>query len=217
MINLKRFHSLLIASLGLLSLLTFLPTDTQSSSAYLRQILTRKNGLLLQSLFTPRDNIRKVLIELINHEQESLQIAIYYLTDPQIATAITKAKKRGVSVSIITEATHLEKCAHTKIFELHRLQIPVRVFCASKKTGIMHHKYMVCRKNLYNEALVASGSFNYTTGAHEVNRENIQITNHSETVQNYLQNYLELEKETIPIEIFLGQRLDNYAAPLPNL
>jgi phosphatidylserine/phosphatidylglycerophosphate/cardiolipin synthase-like enzyme len=44
---------------------------------------------------------KKMLIDVINSAKETLDIAIYSLTHPDIVAAIKEAKKRGVVVRII--------------------------------------------------------------------------------------------------------------------
>src|ERR1700730_6907862 len=45
----------------------------------------------------------KMLIDVINSTKETLDIAIYSLTHPDIVAAIKEAKKRGVAVRIISD------------------------------------------------------------------------------------------------------------------
>lgn len=213
----KKVSLLLITSLTLLGLIALIPTDSTSSGAAIRRLLKPQEGLILRSFFTARHNIRQILVDLISNEQSSLQIAIFYLTDAYIANAIRKAHQRGVKVAIITEAQHVEKCVSTKIFELHQAKVPIKVFCSPKKNGIMHHKFALFGKNIYNHALLASGSFNYTAGASEGNRENILITNHTETINGYKQEFQDLTKIAIDLKEFINRQRSIQNDSLPDL
>lgn len=206
--NIRQLRYLLIFPI----ILVFLPATprTASSISFLRQLLTPKNGLVLRSFFTPKDDIRRTLVELIKNESKYVKVAIYFLTDENIATALAQAKKRGIVVEIVTDPTHLEKCPHTKIFDLHNGGVKVGVFKKSKKDGIMHNKFAIFGNNINKRSLIATGSFNYTNAAQNRNKENILITNEESVVNSYEKEFAYLQKNSQTVREFLQtQRMKN--------
>jgi len=111
--------------------------------------------------FSPSVETETGLIEYINGAKDTLDIAIYSLTNPKIASAISEAKKRKVAVRLVTDKAQggnknaLWKSVGGKI---------------DRKSGLMHHKFVV-RDN----KCVSTGSFNFTENAVKNNRENLVI------------------------------------------
>jgi phosphatidylserine/phosphatidylglycerophosphate/cardiolipin synthase-like enzyme len=188
--------------LGITIWLSFTTIATRSPATFLRQMLTPQNGKIIRSLFTPKDNIRQTLVELINNEKLSIKVAIYFLTDDQIATALKKAKKRGVEVTIVTDAKHVEKCPHTKIIELHQIGIPIRVY-DHKKGGLMHHKFLILEKNINDQPILSTGSYNFTNSAQLRNRENVTITDNPNTIRSYTKEFKNLQNASVTLDSFL--------------
>ena len=206
--NIKQLRYLLALPI----ILVFLPTTPRASSSisFLRQLLVPRNGLVLRSFFTPKDDIRRTLVELIKNETKYIKVAIYFLTDENIATALAQAKKRGVEVEVVTDSTHLEKCPHTKIFDLHNGGVKVGVFKKGKKDGIMHNKFVVFGDNIDGRSLIATGSFNYTNAAQNRNKENVLVTNEKSVVDSYKKEFAYLQKNSQTVREFLQtQRMKN--------
>ena len=215
MLETKVLYKKLSISIGLICLFAILPIITKSPATFLRQVLIPKNGRILSALFTPKDNIRRMIVELINKEETAIYLAVYYLTDPQIASALSNASRRGVKVSIITEASHIENCPATKIFSLQATGIPIRIIQCPKKSGIMHHKFWVFEKNLNGRQLLVTGSYNPTERAQDGNYENVVVADESGLVADYLKHYQELHAIAKPLREFLfAERTNtNFAIP----
>lgn len=202
--NLKRASLIFTSLFGLIAGLWLISHDFNDDGSYLRQILTpQTGGQYLRALFTPHDNIRKTIVELINHEQQEICVAVYYLTDSKIAHALVDAANRKVKVTVITEPKHVLECEHSQIFQLQHPNIQCYVFQHHQDMGIMHHKFIVLSKNLDGQAIVATGSFNYTRSAQKYNQENIVITNDPLTVTRYQKQFTYLQKNALPLTEFL--------------
>ena len=105
-----------------------------------------------------------VLIGIIGAAQQTLDVAIYSFTDQEIASALIKAKNRGVAVRVITDKTQSESSSQKTVLKmLTRAGIPVKV---DTHSGIMHLKMTVA-----DGKTATTGSFNYTKAAENSNDE----------------------------------------------
>lgn len=202
--NLRRTYSYIITLIGVIIILIVAPHHTNSSANFLRQILIPKDGQILRALFTPQDDVRQTIIELINNEQKAIQIAIYFFTDTTIANALIHAKnQRNIRVEIITDHSHAIKCPNTQIYRLYKAGIPVFIFEITNKDGIFHHKFMRFEQNIFNKTLLLTGSFNLTKMAQDHNYENILITDNLEITDQYDQQFASLKTKSKTLDKFI--------------
>jgi phosphatidylserine/phosphatidylglycerophosphate/cardiolipin synthase-like enzyme len=129
--------------------------------------------------FSPNKDNGKKVAEFIS-KAKTLDVAIYSLTNPEIAEAIKNVKKSATKVRVICDK--------------QQAQIK-NGLCASvggkidKKSGLMHNKFIV-RDN----ECVLTGSFNFTNNAIRSNRENFIIICDKETAQAYTNEFEKLWK-----------------------
>jgi phosphatidylserine/phosphatidylglycerophosphate/cardiolipin synthase-like enzyme len=108
------------------------------------------------------------LINVINSAGGSLDIAIYSLTKPNIVNSILTAKKRGVSVRIITDKEESSsKSQERELNMLSRAGIPTKI---NSHQGLMHLKVTIA-----DDSTVTAGSYNYTDEATYDNDEVLVI------------------------------------------
>lgn len=127
--------------------------------------------------FTPDDNVRDELVQLINQESEAIRIAVFVITDAEIARALLDARERGIKIELVTDAGCLKERAN-KINQLCDRGCSVYIYNPSycKQTGssIMHHKFALFSNNA-GKLLVWTGSYNFTKAASSHNQENALI------------------------------------------
>lgn len=110
----------------------------------------------------------KLLESKINHAQSKVDIAIYFISKPNIVKSIIVAKKRGVKVRIITDKTEARnKSEKSKLVLMRNAGIPIKV---NTHPGLMHMKV-----SIVDDKYVVTGSFNYSTGASTKNDENLVV------------------------------------------
>jgi cardiolipin hydrolase len=132
---------------------------------------------LLEAHFFPNEAKEDKVINMLRTVKNSLDIAIFTLTNDKIFAAIEEVWNAGVDVRIITD----DECCNqlgSDIFKLAAIGVPIKTDDA--KQYHMHHKFAVL-----DEAVVITGSFNWTTQAVLHNQENIMFFENSQMAKAY--------------------------------
>ncbi|MCS7103311.1 MAG: phospholipase D family protein [Candidatus Korarchaeum sp.] len=129
--------------------------ETQVSSQYRRA----------EVLFCPEDGCGESLISLFDKANETIDIAVYSFTNPEIADALVRAKGRGVKVRVILESEQVT--SYSQYGKLKSAGIEVVL---DRNEYLMHNKFAII-----DGKVVATGSFNYTVAADKRNDENLVI------------------------------------------
>lgn len=122
-----------------------------------------------QVCFSPTGHCDQQVIQVIDRAQRNLDLAIYSINHPAIVDAILAAKKRGVAVRMLVDRS--QSSTPTEAPELHRLLEAGVAVKRNTRTRIMHLKVAVA-----DQAVVAYGSFNWTTAATSKNDEILVVT-----------------------------------------
>lgn len=122
----------------------------------------------VSSYFSPDRGTADVIIGFIDRCQNTLDIAVYSITNDQISEAIIRAKQRGVTVRVITDNTQ----SHNKYSDDEKLEEGLvevhRVGTGWRQS--MHNKFVIG-----DGTAVGTGSFNWTKNADKHNNENFVI------------------------------------------
>ncbi|MFA6269117.1 MAG: phospholipase D family protein [archaeon] len=118
----------------------------------------------VEVFFCPQDECAQQLIKKIDSSNKSVYIAIYSFTHDEIATALIRAKERGVEVKVVFD---YDQSTNTSSDDekLMAAGIPI---ARRNGSGYMHNKFTVIDGNV-----VATGSFNYSQNADTKNDENL--------------------------------------------
>lgn len=141
--------------------------------------------------FLPQDkSIDRELSERIKNAQKTIDVSVFYLTSKRLAHELISAKKRGVKVRIITDAT--AACnGYTKHELLRAAGIPVKV---ENWGGKMHAK--AC---CIDGRRVVAGSMNWTSAGNYSNDENVIFLDSESEGKRYT-DYFEKLWASIPDE-----------------
>lgn len=148
---------------------------------------------LLHSLcvvyFTPRDDIKANLIELIKAERKSIDVAMYMFTDKVLAQALIDAYVRGVQVRVVLDQISMSE-RFGKGLLLQKNGISVFVHRTNQTNPfsmpIMHNKFVIFGFNdLYKKPLLWTGSFNCTVSAATLHDENVIIVDDACAIAEY--------------------------------
>ena len=147
------------------------------------------------AFFSPDDNIKKILIDLINAEQKAIKVSAFIITDKDIAQALIEAQGRGIVVEVVTDGNS-SKDKFSKITLLKGAKIAIYPY-ESQSSGmvndIMHHKFIIFKDNIHHKALLWTGSFNLTKSANDRNHENVLIVEEPCLVEQYEKRFEHLK------------------------
>lgn len=141
-----------------------------------------------QVFFSPDHNLEKIFTSLIDQEQESIKIAVYFFTNQDIAKSLMHAANRGIAIEIITD----QSCIDSKFNKIKHLQehgIPIFVYQTNQLNSLMHNKFAIFGKNKENKRIVWTGSFNFTRAATLYNQENVVILNNTCAIESYQKHF----------------------------
>ena len=139
-----------------------------------------ENSSIAEAHFSPGENCRRKLLDLLVGVRESLDVSVFTISDDRLAEAIIEVYKRGIGVRIITD----DDKALDQGSDIHRLidaGVPVRMDASENH---MHHKFAIIDKNI-----LVNGSFNWTRSATDYNQENILVTDEPKLVTAYLAEF----------------------------
>jgi phosphatidylserine/phosphatidylglycerophosphate/cardiolipin synthase-like enzyme len=143
----------------------------------------------------------KLLIDVIKSAKTTLDIAIYSLTDPEVLTAIKDAKKRGVTVRIITDKTQAGGKSQIEALKiLGSAGIPTKI---NSHSGLMHIKMTIADKQIGT-----TGSFNYSMSASETNDEILMVIRNADVAKSFSAQFDMMWKNTTrfkTVEYKIGQ------------
>lgn len=139
------------------------------------------NGV--RAFFAPGMNPVDAILALIDGAEQTLAIAQYTFTLRVLADAVGAAIKRGVKVRVLLDEVQ-SRIRGSMILYLQALGAQVRI---DKEPGLMHLKYAVVDGNR-----LVIGSFNWTTAATRLNRENLLVIEIPEIVKQHVQNFEEI-------------------------
>jgi cardiolipin hydrolase len=135
------------------------------------------------AFFSPGDDCVNGINRLLGQTRDSADICVFTITDNRLADGLERAHGRGIRIRIITDD---EKSLDlgSDIERLIKSGIPVRT---DDSEHHMHHKYAV-----FDQAVVLTGSYNWTRSAAMHNRENVVIARDPRLVQKFQTNFEEL-------------------------
>jgi len=135
----------------------------------------------IELYFSPEDNFKKRLINLIQNANKSIYFLVYSFTDSDIAKALIDAKKRGVLVKGVLDKTWNKNSKYSQYDQLLNASIDIKYDGSYFK---LHDKVMIIDKNI-----TVTGSYNFTNSANYNNNENSLIIYNSNIARHYLDEF----------------------------
>ncbi len=172
--------------------------DKQLASAYRDEVLEvlgdgdspfhgGKVNEFFELHFAPDERLDSVLASQINKAQESIEIAMFGLTERKVQDAVIKALARGVKVSIVTEQKNANKTPLDEKVE----QAGAHVVRAANRVGpfsAMHHKYAVV-----DGKRLITGACNWTKNGTRYSDEDILVVESEALALQYQDNFKDLQ------------------------
>jgi phosphatidylserine/phosphatidylglycerophosphate/cardiolipin synthase-like enzyme len=142
-----------------------------------------KNETENRCYFSPGDDCENAIISCIRNARHSVKICVFTISENVITREIISAKKRGVSVTIITDNDKLNDKG-SDIRWLADEGVKIRI---DESSSHMHHKFCVVDKEI-----LLTGSYNWTKSAADRNQENLLVTEDPKMVKAYLNEFEKL-------------------------
>lgn len=120
----------------------------------------------------------------INNTQRTLDIAAFEFNDVVLTQAILDAKRRGVTVRIVTDNEHGVQDDDTTIGQFISAGIPV---VDDARSGLMHNKFMIL-----DSAVVWTGAWNFTVNGTYRNNNNAVALRSRRAVEAYQGEFNEM-------------------------
>lgn len=135
-------------------------------------------GQRIEMYFLPEKNSVALnrILSIIDSAKKEIQIALFTFTHPKIELALSKAKDRGVIVTVVIDQFLARGCCKKTVNRLKKSSCLVR---SSNSYKLMHHKWARIDKNIF-----ITGSANWTNSAFEKNRDYILIVAPIDKIQN---------------------------------
>ena len=146
-------------------------------------------GATVEVLFTPGDAIDVRIADAIDAARTEVLVQAYGFTNTRIARALTAAKGRGVAVAVVADRSQTLDTPRSVVSRLAREGIPVWL---DARAGAAHNKVVIVDAQT-TQALIVTGSFNFTTAAQNRNAENVLVIAGDPTLAAaYRANFLRL-------------------------
>jgi phosphatidylserine/phosphatidylglycerophosphate/cardiolipin synthase-like enzyme len=131
---------------------------------------------LAEAWFTPGTDAVARIVSLARGARASIDVCVFTLTDDRLAAALLDARRRRVSVRLVTD----DEKAYDRGSDVDRLAaagIPVRI---DSSPSHMHHKFAI-----FDGTTLLTGSYNWTRGAADENQENFCVVGDRRLVTAY--------------------------------
>jgi phosphatidylserine/phosphatidylglycerophosphate/cardiolipin synthase-like enzyme len=125
----------------------------------------------IEVAFTPWDDAEGALLKVLRHARREILVHAYTFTSRTLAQALIEAHRRGVNVEILADRDMLLKGDRSQIPRLAEAGIHVWL---ETRYAAAHNKIMLLDP-LGEEAVVVTGSYNYSYSAQARNAENLLI------------------------------------------
>jgi phosphatidylserine/phosphatidylglycerophosphate/cardiolipin synthase-like enzyme len=145
-----------------------------------------------QVCFTPGQNCTQIIIDAINHAQQSIYVQAYSFTSAPISSALLDAKRRGLDVKVILDKSQIKNNRYSSAKYLMNNGIQTWI---DYRPAIAHSKVIIVDKDT-----LITGSFNFTKAAQTRNAENLIVINDAELTKKYFNNWLDRKNKAILAE-----------------
>ena len=134
--------------------------------------------------FSPQDKqITRALVPLIRNSKHYIYVPAFVITHRLFKNELIAAKKRGIDVKIILDATSINKL-HSATKELKSSDIPVKI---ENFAGKVHSKTLII-----DDEYIVTGSTNFSSSGENKNDENMLIIKNNKLATMYRDYFMYL-------------------------
>lgn len=150
--------------------------------------LQQEQAAQTEVFYNKTESIPGQIIKELQTSKHYAYLAMYTLTQQDLADALIAAKLRGLDVKIVLDYSQsLLEQEKPLISKLKKYNIDLKI--PFRSTGIMHMKMLVTDEGY------ASGSFNWTNSASNINEEVIEIGHNQAIHDQYLKIFKQVFDE----------------------
>ncbi len=139
------------------------------------------DGTQVETIFSPDDGAADRMVALIQNAQESVHFMAFSFTSDDIAAAMIDRHNAGVTVSGVFEEGQYYSNTGTEFDRLVDAGLDVRLDGNDRN---MHHKTIII-----DEAIVITGSYNFSRSAEIRNDENVVIVHNADFAAEYVREF----------------------------
>ncbi len=144
---------------------------------------------LVETYFSPEDDVQARIIELIQGAETSIRFLAYSFTADDLGEAIRRMAFNGVSIIGVMESEQVLSNQGTEFDAFRQAELDIRL---DGNDGQMHHKVIII-----DDKIVITGSYNFSRNAAERNDENVLIIHSARTATLYSDEFLHVLAMTI--------------------
>ncbi len=145
----------------------------QSNTSYVPYpTITLNDGTEITTLFSPRSETVRPLIEEINSAKKSIDFLAFSYTHDKLGEAMMDKFRSGITVRGVFDERQISR--HSEYAKMEEIGIPVKI---DESPGTMHHKVIII-----DEKTVITGSYNFSKNAETKNSENILIIKNNKDI-----------------------------------
>jgi phosphatidylserine/phosphatidylglycerophosphate/cardiolipin synthase-like enzyme len=145
-------------------------------------------GTRVENYFAPEDKVSPILVDLVSNAQKSIHFLAFSFTHDDLGQAMLERAKAGVKVSGVFE-TRGADTQHGEYPPMREAGLDVHL---DGNPYVMHHKVIIV-----DEAIVVTGSYNFSASADESNDENVLIIHNPDIAQQYLEEFQRVRQRAI--------------------
>lgn len=137
-----------------------------------------------RTLFTSEGSVAQAIEQFLHGAQSTVDAAIYRITNPRLARALTETADRGIRVRLLVDRNKFEETSVTRKL-LAENPLPFHAIYGQCGRGSrLHHKFAVLDRRI-----VLAGSYNWTIESEEQNYDHVLIIRNPKIVLAYQQEF----------------------------
>jgi len=138
------------------------------------------DGVHVETFFESEGDARARMIQLIKGAKSSLNVMAFVFTDDDIASAIIARHRAGIPVRMVFEARNVDTPgSDVAVFQQAGIDVLL-----DGNPYIMHHKVIIV-----DQAIVVTGSYNFSRNAADYNDENVLILHDTGIAGQYIAEF----------------------------
>jgi phosphatidylserine/phosphatidylglycerophosphate/cardiolipin synthase-like enzyme len=144
---------------------------------------------LIESYFSPSDNINRKISDNINSADASLYFSLLLFTKTDFAADIVQRITSGVTCSGILHDTSGTSAINVFNSIYNQVGPLIQIYTPQLGNEILHHKYMIVDQNTTLDPLVLTGSHNWSYTAETKNDENTIVIHDALIANQFYQEF----------------------------